>query len=325
MKKLETSYLGLALSSPVIVSSSPFTASVESIVELEKAGAGAVVLKSIFEEQIDGEAATLEHYSAYPEASGYLARYLEADYIRGFLDMIAALKRTTKIPVIASINCAESGSWVDYAKQIAAAGADALELNVFFLATDDRSSAAAIEERYASIVGAVAEAVSIPVSVKLSPRFTNIHAVLRALYNRGAKGATLYNRFFEPDIVVDEMRLTASDSLSGPKELRNVLRDVALSSSLLPPLELSVSTGVHTGDDVLKCLPAGATTAQVCTALYLQGTGVIGRMNERIAQWMDAHGFHSIDQFRGAMRAELRPDKNDPNGRVQYMRFFPQK
>lgn len=322
MKNLETTYLGLKLKSPVIAASSPFTSKAERVVELEKAGVGAVVLKSIFEEQIAGEAASLERYSDYPEAADYLSRYVGADYVGGFISMIKELKGRVSIPVIASINCVSDGAWIDYAKAIEQAGADAIELNIFIQPHTADLAGAEVEAVYGRIVEDVVKKVSVPVSVKLAYRFTNVFNVASELYNRGAQGFVLFNRLFEPDIDVDRMEVVAASSLSAEGELRNSIRSVAFASSLMPQVDFSVSTGVHSGDDVVKCLLAGAKTVQVCTALYNDGLKVVGEMNGRVAAWMEDHGYETVDQFRGLMNARLAPN-SDAYGRVQYMRFFP--
>lgn len=322
MANLETTYLGLKLKSPVIASSSPWTSTADRVVQLENAGVGAVVLKSIFEEQIAGEAASLEMYSDYPEAPEYLQRYLGGDYIKEFADMIKELKHRASIPVIASINCVSAGSWADYASTLEHAGADAIELNIFIQPRTAELTAARIEAIYGDIVENASSRVGIPVSVKLSARFTNIFNVTEALYNRGAKGFVLFNRMFEPDIDVERMELAGSSPLSGGSELRNSLRSIAFASSLMPQADFAVSTGIHTGDDALKCLLAGARAVEICTALYNEGTGIVSRMNSRIAAWMEERDYRTIDGFRGLMNAKLAPH-GDIYGRVQYMRFFP--
>jgi dihydroorotate dehydrogenase (fumarate) len=322
MKDLTTTYLGLKLSSPVIAASSPFTSKVDRIAKLADAGIGAVELKSIFEEQIAGEAASLERYSDYPEAADYLSRYVGADYVGGFITMIEQLKKEVAVPVIASINCTSAGAWVDYARTIEAAGADALELNIFVQPHTTGLSAAEVEALYGQIVESVVAQVSIPVSVKLASRFTNVFNVAEALYDRGAKGFVLFNRLFEPDIDIDRMEVTASSALSAAGELRNSIRSVAIGSSLMPQVDFAVSTGVLTGDDVVKCLLAGARATQICTAIYNGGSQIVGEMNARVDSWMDEHGYDTIDGFRGLMNARLAPN-SDAYGRVQYMRFFP--
>jgi dihydroorotate dehydrogenase (fumarate) len=322
MKNLETTYLGLKLTSPVIAASSPFTSNVERIEKLADAGIGAVVLKSIFEEQIAGETASMERYSDYPEAADYLSRYVGADYIGGFINMIEEAKKQVSIPIIASINCISDGAWIDYAQTIEQAGADAVELNIFIQPHTTDLTGADVEALYGRIVENVVSRVSIPVSVKLASRFTNVFNVATALYDRGARGFVLFNRLFEPDIDIDQMEVVASSALSATSELRGSIRSVEFGAALMPQVDFAVSTGVLTGDDVVKCLLAGARATQICTALYNGGSQVVGEMNSRIATWMEKHGYDTIEQFRGLMNARLATN-SDAYGRVQYMRFFP--
>ena len=226
---MKAKYLGLDLSSPVVVSSSPYTATVANIGQCVANGAGAVVLKSIFEEQIIRHAAALDYPSQGMGDSGeYLERYLGDAYKGEFLKLVSDA-RTTGVPVIASINCiASAEAWTDYAVSMEQAGAAALELNIFLQPTDRHRSAQELEQEYADVVRRVAEAVKIPVSVKLPMRLTNVLSVGDALLGRGAGGLVLYNRFFEPDIDIEKMCLVNGDPFSEPGELRNVLRSVAL-------------------------------------------------------------------------------------------------
>ena len=319
---LKVNYLGLELSNPVIVASSPFTASVEKIIKLERAGAGAVVLKSVFEEQIMGEAAFLERYNDYPEAADYLQGYVGNEYLKGNLDMIAEAKRKVGIPIIASINCDTGGTWVEYAKAMEKAGADALELNIFFLPTSATATAKEIEDRYLDIVGSVTKELTIPVSVKLGARFTNVLAVCREIYYRGGKGVVMFNRFFEPDIDIDTMTTSAADSLSERSELRNNLRWVAMASAEVQPLDIAVTTGVHTGEDAVKAILAGAKAVEICTTLYQNGLDVIGRIKKDMEDWMYNHSFETVGEFRGRLNYKGVGDK-EVFQRAQYMKFFP--
>ena len=221
---MKAKYLGLELASPVIVSSSPYTASVQNIERCVREGAGAVVLKSIFEEQILREAASLDRMEGYGDAGEYLERYLGDAYKGEFLQLVQGAA-ATGVPAIASINCIGAGdAWIEYAEAMQAAGAAALELNVFLLPTDRHAGAQELEQAYADIVRKVAAAVTVPVSVKLPMRLTNVLSVGDALLARGARGVVLYNRFFEPDIDVEKMCFVAGDPFSEPSELRNVLR-----------------------------------------------------------------------------------------------------
>lgn len=322
MTNLSVEYMGLTLKNPLIASSSPLTSTVDKIEELARSGIGAVVLKSIFEEQITGETAMLERYNDYPEAADYLMRYVGSDYMKSFITLIGEAKKRTDIPIIASINCANEGKWTEYAKAIADAGADALELNIFLMPVSEKQSSEEIERQYLRIVETVTAAIAIPVSVKLSMRFTNITHMAQEIYNRGAKGVVLFNRFFEPDINIETMEYVPADGLSTRSELHNSLRNVAITSAHVPGLDLSVSTGVHTGVDVVKSILAGASTVQLCSTILINGMKVITEINDSLTDWMDRNSFYTVDDFRGLMNKKVRID--DPLlERVQYMKTFP--
>ena len=293
---MKTNYLGLELSSPVVVGSSPYTATRQNIEHCVAAGAGAVVLKSIFEEQICRQAASMDKMEGYGDAGEYLERYL-GDAYKGELLGLVRDAAETGIPVIGSINCVGSGdAWIDYATSMQQAGAAALELNLFLLPTGRRAGAQEIEQHYADVVRKVAAAVSIPVSVKLPMRLTNVLSVGDALLARGARGVVLYNRFFEPDIDIEQMSFVGADPFSQPGELRHVLRSTALCSHVLPQLNVAVSTGVHDGAAAVKALLCGASAVQVCSAIHYHGYEVI----------MD-YGSSEGDFYQ----------------RVQYMKYFP--
>ena len=301
---MKAKYLGLDLSSPIVVSSSPYTASIGNVEQCVRNGAGAVVLKSIFEEQIYRQAASLDRMEGYGDAGEYLERYLGEAYKAELLELVSDAAKTG-IPVIGSINCAAS----------------ALELNIFLLPTDRRASAQEIESHYAGIVRKVVAEVTIPVSVKLPMRLTNVLSVGDALLGRGAGGLVLYNRFFEPDIDIEKMCLVNGDPFSEPGELRNVLRSTALCAHALPQLDIAVSTGVHDGAAAVKSLLCGAAAVQVCTAIHKYGYEVIGEMNRFIDAWAARQGFESLDEFRGRM--DYGSSEGDFYQRVQYMKYFP--
>ncbi len=321
---MKTHYLGLELSSPVIVASSPYTATRDNIARCAAHGAGAVVLKSIFEEQVLHRAAACDFRPQGMGDSGeYLERYLGDAYKHEFLDLIAT-GRETGIPVIASINCVSAGEgWIDYAGAMAAAGASALELNIFFQPTDSGRPAQQIECDYAAVVRRVVEAVGIPVSVKLPLRLTNVLSMARALCECGARGAVMFNRFFEPDIDIERMTFVSSDPFSMPSELRNVLRTAALCSSAVPELDLAVSTGVHDGPAAVKALLCGARAVQVCTAIHMHGYEAIAAIDRFVDEWAARHGFAAPDDFRGKMN--YGNPGNSLFQRVQYMQYFPVK
>ena len=318
---MKAKYLGLELSSPVIVSSSPYTSTVQHVEQCARQGAGAVVLKSIFEEQILREAASLERMQGYGDAGEYLERYLGDAYKNEFLQLVQGAA-ATGVPVIASINCVGAGdAWVEYARSMQQAGAAALELNIFLLPTDRHASAQQLEQAYADIVRKVAAEVTIPVSVKLPMRLTNVLSVGDALLGRGAGGLVLYNRFFEPDIDIEKMCLVNGDPFSEPGELRNVLRSTALCAHALPQLDVAVSTGVHDGEAAIKALLCGAAAVQVCTAIHLHGYEAIGTISRFVDEWAARHGFDTLDAFRGRM--DYGSAEGDVYQRVQYMKYFP--
>ena len=305
LMKLRTTYLGLELKSPIIVSSSTLTGSVESIKKCADAGAGAVILKSIFEEQISSEIKREEGYSeediydAYPEAQEYLNTFMRGSEIEIYEKLIRESKKIVDIPIIASINCSDKGEWIRIAKELQDAGADALELNIAIAAFDRDLDPRKIEEEYISILKEVEKNINIPVSVKLGDHFTNISRLAFNLTKAGAKGLVLFNRFYNPDINIEKMKVVTGNSISAPEENHNTLRWISLLSSQEIPCELSASRGVYTGEDVIKQILAGAQTVQVCSTLYRNGIEYVKQMNADIEAWMDRHNFNNVKDFRG--------------------------
>ena len=303
--KLKTTYLGLELKSPIIVSSSTLTGNVESIKKCADAGAGAVILKSIFEEQISSEIKREEGYSeediydAYPEAQEYLNTFMRGTEIEIYEKLIRESKKVVDIPIIASINCSDKGEWIRIAKELQDAGADALELNIAIAAFDRDLDPRKIEEEYISILKEVEKNINIPVSVKLGDHFTNISRLAFNLTKAGAKGLVLFNRFYNPDINIEKMKVVTGNSISAPEENHNTLRWISLLSSQEIPCELSASRGVYTGEDVIKQILAGAQTVQVCSTLYRNGIEYVKQMNADIEAWMDRHNFDNVKDFRG--------------------------
>lgn len=305
LMKLRTTYLGLELKSPIIVSSSTLTGNVESIKKCADAGAGAVILKSIFEEQISSEIKREEGYSeediydAYPEAQEYLNTFMRGSEIEIYEKLIRESKKVVDIPIIASINCSDKGEWIRIAKELQDAGADALELNIAIAAFDRDLDPRKIEEEYISILKEVEKNINIPVSVKLGDHFTNISRLAFNLTKAGAKGLVLFNRFYNPDINIEKMKVVTGNSISAPEENHNTLRWISLLSSQEIPCELSASRGVYTGEDVIKQILAGAQTVQVCSTLYRNGIEYVKQMNADIEAWMDRHNFNNVKDFRG--------------------------
>lgn len=304
MVNIKTKYLGLELKNPLIASSSGLTSNVDTIKKLEAAGIGAVVLKSIFEEQIENEAAYLNRESeTQNEAYDYINNYVRSNNIENYIKLISDAKKSCHIPIIASINCYEGGEWVKFAKRFEEAGADAIELNVFFIPTSKDESPEKLEKKYLDTVSAVVEAVNIPVSVKMPNHFTNPAYIIDRMYFRGIKGAVLFNRLYEPDINIENLSFASEYIFSTSAELSGTMRWLAICSSEVDKIDYAASTGIHTGADLIKVLLAGANCAQICSVLYLNGNGVIDEMLSYLQSWMEKNGFESLDQIIGIMNA----------------------
>ncbi|MGQ1891571.1 dihydroorotate dehydrogenase-like protein [Thermophagus sp. OGC60D27] len=324
MANLKTTYLGLELKNPIIVSSSGLTNSIEKIKHLEEAGAGAVVLKSLFEEQINHEInhqISSGHGFDYPEAMDYIREYSREHSVSAYLQLIRDAKAAVKIPVIASINCFSADEWVNFAQEIQNAGADALELNVFRINTDKNSESADYEQLYYHIAENVSKVVTIPVAMKIGPYFSNLVGVVNRISVSGIKGVVLFNRFYEPDIDINTLQLKSAEVFSTPADIRQSLRWVAITSSKIKNIDIAASTGIHDGSAAIKQILAGAQAVQVCSAIYKNGPSVISRIIEFVEKWMNDKNFDTIDAFRGKMNYG-----NIKNPvlyeRAQFMKYF---
>ncbi len=324
MVDLKTKYMGLELKNPIIVGSSGLTNSVENIVEIEKNGASAVVLKSLFEEQIMQDVSKTiaqdEHTNMYPEATDYILNYSKDSAVSNYLKLIKDAKAAVSIPVIASINCVSSIEWISFASKIQEAGADALELNVFILPSDPRKTGEENEKVYLDIIHQVQKAVSIPIAVKLSYYFSSLAKTALSLSWTGISGMVLFNRFFSPDIDIDKFEIKPTNIFSTPEELPISLRWVAMLSSRLH-CDIAASTGVHDGEAVVKQLLAGAKAVQISSVLYKNGFGEINIMLGELEKWMTKHSFKSLDEFIGKMSIK---ETENPAAyeRVQFMKYF---
>jgi dihydroorotate dehydrogenase (fumarate) len=324
MADLRTNYMGLELRNPIIVGSCGLTNSVEKIKEIENAGAGAVVLKSLFEEQIRMQinksmtSHGLDSY--YPEAQDYISNYTKDNDVNNYLTLIKEAKAAVSIPVIASINCVTSFEWTSFASKIEQAGADALELNIFILPSDPQNSGVDNEQVYFDIVMAVLKEVKIPVALKVSYYFTGLAKTALKLSWTGIKGMVLFNRFFSPDIDIDKFEVTATNVFSTESEISTSLRWVAMLSDRLH-CDIAASTGVHNGSGVVKQLLAGAKAAQIASTLYKNGFEVIPEMITFLDKWMEKHEFKSTGDFIGKMSFK-KADNPASYGRVQFMKHF---
>ncbi|MDD4385105.1 MAG: dihydroorotate dehydrogenase-like protein [Bacteroidales bacterium] len=321
MANLQTTYLGLKLKNPIIVSSSGLTSNVESIKKLADNGAAAVVLKSLFEEQILQEAGSLSVHSDYPEAEDYLKAYVTSNNVEKYLELIAQAKKAVDIPVIASINCVSALNWISFAAKIQEAGADALEINVFVLPTDSRKKAEEYEEVYFTLAEKLKKVITIPFSFKLSDHFTNPLRIIEQLWYRNVKGVVLFNRFFAPDIDIEKMKVISAEVFSKPADIRDSLRWVAIASQKVPKIDISASTGVHDGEAVVKLLLAGATSVQVCSTLYKNGHAYVKNLVDFLSAWMDKKGLKTIDDFKGKMNYGQIGDP-EVYERSQFMKYY---
>jgi dihydroorotate dehydrogenase (fumarate) len=323
---ISTTYMGLSLPSPVIAGSSGITDNVDNLVQLEKAGAGAVVLKSLFEEEIVAEMAkTREQMErpgfTFPETAD-MDDFIDDDTgMTSYLKLIGDAKRALTIPVIASVNCVSAGSWTSFAEMIERAGADALELNIFLMPSDvNASDQHSFEQRYFDIVQAVQDQVQIPVAVKLSYHFTLLARTLKRLSESGVNGLVLFNRFFNPDFDLDSLEIVPTNVLSSPELLHLSLRWVAIMSGRVEA-DIAASTGVHDGDAVIKQLLAGASAAQVASVLYHSGIGAVTGMVDRLRSWMEDHRYECLDDFSGMLSQSQVADPAVFD-RVQFVRNY---
>ena len=320
MIDLKTQYAGLTLRNPIIVGSSGLTNNAERNKEFEKAGAGAIVLKSLFEEQIEAQSDALMQDQDYPEAMDYIRGYVKANQINDYLNLIRESKQLCAIPILASVNCYKADAWTDFARQIEEAGADALELNVFFMETD-LQRVTDVEQLYARIIRDVKKSVSIPVIIKLGKNFSNIPALVHTLKVNGADAVTMFNRFYQPDIDINSLQIVSGNVFSSHSDLSETLRWTAIVSGKVPGIDISCSTGVHDWEDVIKCLLAGASTVQMCSALYTHGGEIIAQILTCIEEWMHQVHYESVSQFRGKLSYANIPNPSLYE-RSQFMKYF---
>jgi dihydroorotate dehydrogenase (fumarate) len=321
MNNLSTSYMGLTLKSPLIVSSSRLTSTLENLKLAEESGAGAVVLKSLFEEQITSSINTVPVPSGYPEADDYIAYYTKSHSVDEYIDLIIKAKKNLTIPVIPSINCFSSEGWTEFAKKIADSGADALEINVFFMPLDRKKPAADSEKIYFDLIAKLKKTVNIPLVFKIGNRFSNILYMIDQFYIRGIKGVVMFNRFYEPDIDVNKLEIVPAPVFSTSEERRFVIRWIAMASAQDIKIDISASTGVRDGKDAVRYLLAGASSVQVCSVLYQKGLPYLNKMNQEISDWMTQNSFNNISDFKGKLNW-FNYSKPAVFERTQFMKHF---
>jgi dihydroorotate dehydrogenase (fumarate) len=347
MADLTTTYMGLTLRNPIVVSSSGLTGTLKGVVKCAEAGAGAIVLKSLFEEQIAAETGALGRFAdaaAPGEGADYLQSYGMALGPRDYLKLVREAKQAVAVPIIASLNCTSHEHWIDYAVQLAGAGADALELNVALMPTQAHLEGATVEEHYYRILQEVKARVAIPVALKVGPFFSALAHVADRLSHdraeapaftvgwfgpsttpgktvwRGADALVLFNRFFPFDIDIERLQPATGSPYSTPAEIHTSLRWISILAGRVG-CDLAAATGIHDGRDAVKQLLAGATVVQVCSTLYQNGLGRIGQMLGQIEDWMQAHGFVTLAEFRGRL-SQLRSERPASHERLQYVRLL---
>ena len=321
---LSTRYLGMVLRTPLVPSASPLSDSLDNVKRMEDAGAAAIVFHSRFEEHIHSENQELHHHlthgtESYAEALTY---FPQMDEIKVgpevYLDEIAAAKEAVSIPIIASLNGSTFGGWTDYAKRIEQAGADALELNIYWIPTDPDMAAIEVEARYLEIVKHVRSVVSIPVAVKVSPFFSSFVHMARELVKAGARGLVLFNRFYQPDFDLEALEIAPNILLSTPMAMRLPLQWIAILRGRIDA-DLAATSGIHRATDVIKMVMAGADVTMLCSVLLRRGVDHLRTIEREVEEWLEAHEYDSLHQLKGSMSQERCPDPGAFE-RAQYVR-----
>jgi dihydroorotate dehydrogenase (fumarate) len=321
---LNTTYLGLKLRTPLVVAASPLSEEIDSLKRMEDAGAAAVVLYSLFEEQLRQDRAELAHNleqgtESFAESLTYFPEPEEFHLgPEEYLKHIAKAKKATRLPIIASLNGSSAGGWTQYAKQIQQAGADALELNIYHIPTDPNLSGAAVEQTYLDILKAAKSEVTIPVAVKLSPFFSNFANMAKRLDDAGANGLVLFNRFYQPDIDLETLEVKPNILLSTPMAMRVPLRWIAILYGHVRA-NLAATSGIHRASDVLKMLMAGADVTMLCSVLIRHGVRQISTIERDLVAWLEEHEYESVSQLKGSLSQKNCPAPAEFE-RAQYMR-----
>ncbi len=323
MKDLSTNYLGLQLKNPIVIGSCGLTNSVDKIKELANHNAGAVVLKSLFEEQILAELAqNLDSYNTgHPGSFDYVREYTRQNVVSGYLGLVKQAKESVDIPIIASINCVSSDEWVSFAKSIENEGADALEINISLIPSDPRKKSEEYEQVYFDVLEKVGSLVSIPISLKMSKYSSSItNLISRLSWSDKVAGFVLFNRYYRPDFNIENLTVHSAPVFSTPEELTTTLRWIALMSGMIDK-DLAASTGVHDSDGVIKQLLAGATIVQVVSTIYKNGPAYISELIKGLEEWMERKSFSTVDDFRGKLSYK-KDDDSSALLRIQYMKYF---
>ena len=326
MANISTRFFGLDLKSPVIAASSSMTIHPGQIVKLAEAGAGAIVLKSIFEEEIyselQEELSLRSEMHADPEYLDYFDYVIKEENIREYLKLINEVKARTSVPIVASINCVSSGEWTLFARKLEEAGADAIELNMFVCPSDFEKTGSANEQFYFETINKVLQVVNIPVSIKISHYFSNLSGVVQKLALTGISGITIFNRFYTPDIDINDQKIITAEVLTSPHDFQLPLRWIGILSGCVA-CEMAATTGIFTTETAIKFLLAGASAVQIASVLYTEGPEAITRMNEGISDWMDQKGYTKLADFKGSLSQNA--SASQAWERVQFMKYFGEK
>ncbi len=319
MADLSVTFLGLHLKNPILVASSGLTATKEGVYKAVEAGAGAVVLKSLFEEQLRAELAGVAGSAEiHPEAEAFLAGMGMKEGMDEYLELVRVAKSASDVPIIASVNCSGDSTWAEFAARLESAGADAIELNLGLVPTDPAVSASVIEDRLVSLVGSVARSVKIPVCSKLGSSYTNVGNLAARLSKAGSRGLTLFNRFYRMDVNLDAMSLSAGPMRSSPEAYHESLRWISVLEGRVGA-ELCASGGVYDGQTALRLVAVGANAVQMCSAVYAKGYGTITSTVAEMHAWLDSHGIARVADLRGRL-ARRNSDKPELYGRLHYVK-----
>ncbi|MBO8437143.1 MAG: dihydroorotate dehydrogenase-like protein [Spirochaetes bacterium] len=304
---IETTYMGLKLKSPVIISSGPLTQNMVSLKKAEEAGAGAVVLKSIFEEQINKdvsrEMSENEEYLAHSDAGAFFASSARDYYIDRYMKLLAEAKKELSIPVIASVSAKSMDSWIDWAERFVKCGADAIELNYYPISSDASVSGEEVDKRFIDFAKKARADIDAPLSIKMGYKYSSLASLISSLDKIGIDGLVLFNRFFRPDIDIEKLEITAASPVSGKDEYAEALRWIGLMSGEVKA-DFAGNTGIHDGETAVKMMLSGAKAVEICTAVVQRGFGVIGEINRFIEEWMQRHGYSSTSAFIGLLSQE---------------------
>lgn len=321
MDRLKTTFANLTLNNPLVISSCGLTNKAENNARFADAGAGAIVLKSVFEEQISRETEHLAQAGSHSEESDYMSAYLRAGMLNEYLELIRKSKSLCNIPIIASINCNRLGEWATFTQSIEEAGADALELNVMSISNEVDYRYGDFEQRHIEILKSVHKSTHLPIIVKLGNNVSNPVHLIDQLHAYGAAGCVLFNRFYHPDIDTERMEFTSGHIFSEAADLSNALRWTGLASAAVKNMDYAISGGIQDGNDIVKAVLTGASAVEVCSALYKHGEAWIGNSLREMEAWMEKHGYESMASFRGKLNAgdAAHADKLE---RTQFLKYF---